>query len=276
MPTFRATPGLTLTPKQQAALTAAIVTPAVTESLQRITDQMLEPMAPTLAAFRRRIAEAITTPVERAHAEHVERSRRLISDAFGQVATTRVSVATAPDLQPMLDRVAKQQHAWAQALAIPLAQGFSSAAWPSAATADWAAAWQRVRVVSPLPIEVPDLTGLDRLAELVSEGRFDAATLAVAETQVAGDAEISEAIDETAEALAAQRPERSAAQWRTAIVVEVWAMWLLALVALGVVVPTELVTAISLAVGKAAQVTGEAAGRWVDRRTITGQDVEDP
>lgn len=274
MSTFRDVPGLTLTAKQQQVLAAAVTTPAVTDSLQRITEQMLDEV-PVLAAFHRRIAEAFTTPVERAHAEHAERSR-LISDAFRPVATARMSVATAPDLQPVFDRIVKRQQDWAAALAVPLAQGFGSAAWTSTSVPmDLFAGLQRIRVVSPLPVELPDVAGWDRLARLVSEGRFDAATVAAAETDVAGDAETSEAIDGAAEMLAQQRPERSVAQWRKTIVVAVWAMWILALAGAGWVVPAELIAAISAAVGKAAQVTGEAAGGWVDRRSVTGQDVED-
>lgn len=292
MPTFRDVPGSGLTAEQQRILAAVVATPAVTDSLQRITDQMLEPMAPVLAAFRQRIFEAISTPVERAHTQHAERtrhllegvlqpehnerSRHLIEGVLRPTANARVSVATAPNLQPVFDRIAKRQQDWAKALAVPLAQGIGSAAWTTTpGTADLFAAMQRMRVASPLQVELPDVAGWTRLANLFDEGRFDATTLEAAETQVAGDAEISEAIDETAEALAAQRPEWPAAQWRRVIVLEVWAMWVLALVALGVHVPSDFMAAITLAVGTAAKATTEGAGRWVDRRTITGQDGED-
>lgn len=264
MPTFRATPGLNLTTKQQEVLAAAVTTPAVTESLQRIAEQMLAPLTPVFAELHRQAAASIPNDLQR---QFAERQRSVLADALRPAIATRVPVIA---LNPIFDEIARRQRDWARRLAVPLVPN-AEAAW----SAGLFAGLERIRVMSPLQVELPDVAGWDRLAELVSEGRFDAPTVAAAETEVAGDAETSEAIDEAAEMLAQQRPERSATQWRTAIVVGVWSMWILALAGAGVVVPAPLMAAIGLAVGRAAQVTAAGAGDWVDRRSATGQDGDD-
>lgn len=86
-------------------------------------------------------------------------------------------------------------------------------------------ALQRITDLASIKLAMPTSDGVTRLAELIDAGEFDNDLLDEAEESLAGDVELSEAIDQAADALAAARPYLSRDRARQIVVFWVWLMY---------------------------------------------------
>ena len=225
-----------LTDAQRAALLRAILTPALTASMERMQSQSRSLAAHVAAQLEpvviaSRIQTSIVTSV-----------RPLIE----QQLNTRTL------LEPMFAQIAAQQQQWAETLAVPLMGNAHLQARMAGTlmTSELTAALQRISEVARVRLELPDADGIARLLGLIDSGEIDATTLDTAEAGLGSDVEMGAAIDEAAEVLARERPWISRKRARQVVIVWVWLMWAAALVAIAVAAPP-IVGTIAGAVGLA-------------------------
>lgn len=128
---------------------------------------------------------------------------------------------------PLADQIAGLQLGLASSLNVAV---LASAQWQGnvaklAVGSEVGEALQRITELASVRLAMPTSDGFARLAELIDAGELDEQLLSEAEGGVVADAELSEAIDRAAEALAASRPFISRDRARQIIVFWVWLMY---------------------------------------------------
>lgn len=258
-----------LTKEQQAALIRALSTPAFTNSLNQLQKQINGPLANALQQLTRPIAADVAAqaiPVLKAFQLQNKAATRVGAPQLLAQVTQQSGVRLA--LEPMFTQIAEQQRQWAKALAIPLmemARAQSRLA-GLVINPEFTHSLEHINDLSRLRLEFPTAAGFERLAGLVEDGEFDAATLEAAETGIVAEAQLSAAIDAAAEALFLARPRITRKRARQILVLWVWLMWAAVVTGVALVMPPPIGTFISLAGTPTGPKTVKKAGDEFDRR----------
>ena len=128
---------------------------------------------------------------------------------------------------PLAEQIAGMQLGVASSINVAV---LASAQWQSniaklAVGSEVGEALQRITELASMRLALPTTDGFSRLADLIDAGEVAEELLSEAEEGVAADAELSEAIDRAADALAASRPFISRDRARQIIVFWVWLMY---------------------------------------------------
>ncbi|WP_166509571.1 hypothetical protein [Blastococcus sp. TF02-8] len=201
-----------LTPEQRRAIERLQRDPALRAALQRAAEVAatvppgaLENLASGLEVFRRRQRDiaALAAPALRTILQQVQLA------------------------QPALEQIARAQQEAAERLRVAvLAYADIHAAMARAVgTVDFATALGRIAEAVSVPMPVPTEDGLTQVADLIERGDVDEETLVEAERGLAGQEELTEAIDAAAGALAESRPFLSRDRARQIVVFWVWLMY---------------------------------------------------
>lgn len=168
------------------------------------------------------------------------------------------------DLKPFMVQVAAQQRSMAKSLEVPLAR-YAEAQSRLIMTPELTRAMERLRTASRVHLELPDEDGLDRLARLIDDGEISPDTVSAAETGLAGEAELSEAIEDAAEHLHASRPWISRARSRQIVMVWVWLMWTAAAATIVLTSPAEVGAVLGMSGVATADKGAAGAGKLFDK-----------
>jgi len=180
-------------------------------------------------------------------------------------------------LRPLAEEITAAQKRWAKTLAVPvMAQARLQAKIAGlVVTPELTAALDQINDLARVRMVFPDGDGLARLDTMIETGDLGPDTLAAAESGIAPDAELSNAIDAAAAAIAVARPWIPRERARQLVVFWVWAMWSAALFAVYTTAPAEVVTALGAMGAPAANTVAGKAKQQFDQRYPADDEPDD-
>lgn len=202
-----------LTPEQREALRRAFSNPALAETIRQATK--------ALEVANRQITASVLSGVAPA-LERWREQQRQIARSIAPVINTRVQMKEF--LAPLGDQIARYQQDMAQQLSVAVLANaqLQTRMTNLVVSAEFTDALRRINDIAAVRLSVPTDDGITRISDLIDAGEIDEESLHDAEEGVAGDVELSEAIEAAAEALSKSRPVLSRKRARQIVVFWVW------------------------------------------------------